>query len=552
MECRERVEDYSSLSYTSFQVHPQMYTWVVSGTPQTKKLQDILPQIIHQLGPDNLENLKKSVPEAANTCTKQYVHSRNSPIYSSLLQAAQQNPRWVNSITRKPLFIVAPTKVSEIQAAIVCSRENGLQIRVVSGGHDYEGLSYRCKTPFIVIDLVNYRSIDINLELQTAWVQAGATLGELYHKIAGRSDCHAFPAGLFPSVGVGGHISGGGLGTMVRKFGLAADNIVDATLIDANGKILDRNAMGDDVFWAIRGGGGASFGIIVSWKLKLVEVPSKVTVFSIDRFGKEARKLVHRWQYIADKLSEDLFIRVIIQNSKVNGIKTVKATFNSLFLGEADELIPLMSNAFPELDLKQENCIEMTWIQSVLYFAGFKDRKVIKVLSDRGTLYKSNFKGKSDFVQNPIPKIAFEEIWERFTKVESAFILMDPFGGRMDEIAEYELPFPHRQGNLFNIQYLVKWKRDGIRESKRHIEWIRDLYNYMTPYVTHSPRAAYFNYRDLDIGMNNQDNTSYLQAKIWGQKYFKGNFEKLVQVKTRFDPGNYFRNEQSIPLMNYA
>lgn len=493
-----------------------------------------------------------SCHSAANTSTKQYIHSTDSPMYSSLLQSFQQNPRWVNSRTQKPLFMVAPTNESEIQAAVICSKANGLQIRVVSGGHDYEGLSYRCGSPFIVIDLINYRSIDIDSGLQTAWVQAGATIGELYHEIAGKSPVLGFPAGLYPSVGVGGHLSGGGLGTLVRKFGLAADNIVDATIVDVNGKILDRKAMGEDIFWAIRGGGGSSFGIITSWKIKLVEVPSKVTVFTIGKIGKEAQKLVHRWQYIADKLSEDLFLRVILQNSDVNGTRTVKASFNSLFLGEADKLIPLMSNAFPELDLKSENCIEMNWIQSVLYFAGFINQENLNVLLNRTTLFKSNFKGKSDFVQNPIPETAFDEIWEKFSRVESAFMLLDPFGARMDEIPDYELPFPHRKGNLYNIQYLVKWQKDGIVESDRNVEWIRDLYEYMTPFVAHSPRAAYFNYRDLDIGTNMKDDTNCSKAMIWGTKYFKGNFEKLVQVKTRIDPENYFRNEQSIPVMKYA
>ncbi|KAM3301873.1 hypothetical protein P3S67_016375 [Capsicum chacoense] len=69
----------------------------------------------------------------------------------------------------------------------------------------------------------------------------------------------------------------------------------------------------------------------------------------------------------------------------------------------------------------------------------------------------------------------------------------------------------------------------------------------MARYVSKSPRAAYFNYRDLDLGRNNDRKTSYAQARIWGEKYFKNNFDRLVQVKTKFDPTNFFRNEQSIP-----
>ncbi|KAM3251008.1 hypothetical protein T459_05154 [Capsicum annuum] len=86
-----------------------------------------------------------------------------------------------------------------------------------------------------------------------------------------------------------------------------------------------------------------------------------------------------------------------------------------------------------------------------------------------------------------------------------------------------------------------------MESSEKHLSWIRKLYGYMASYVSKSPRAAYFNYRDLDLGVNNKGNTSNAQARIWGEKYFKNNFDRLVKVKTKVDPTNFFRNEQSIP-----
>ncbi|KAL2559715.1 FAD-binding Berberine family protein [Forsythia ovata] len=82
-------------------------------------------------------------------------------------------------------------------------------------------------------------------------------------------------------VGVGGHFSGGGYGNMMRKYVLSIDNIID------NGRILDRASMGKDLLWAITGGGGSSFGVVLAYKIKLVQVPSTVTVFQVTRTYEE-------------------------------------------------------------------------------------------------------------------------------------------------------------------------------------------------------------------------------------------------------------------------
>lgn len=158
--------------------------------------------------------------------------------------------------------------------------------------------------------------------------------------------------------------------------------------------------------------------------------------------------------------------------------------------------------------------------------------------------YRNYFKAKSDFVEKAMPKSAYEGIKQQLVQEEMAYVIMDPFGGKMGRIHGSEIPFPHRKGNLFNIQYLVKWGVEG--EMEKHVEWVRMLYEFMEPYVSGSPRRAYLNYRDLDLGYN----TSYSESLTWGRSYFEGNFERLARVKKRVDPENFFRYEQSIPLLS--
>lgn len=483
--------------------------------------------------------------------------ARDSTSFTATLNFSIQNPRIAVLGQNSPSLIVTPTNESHVQSSIVCARANDIRIRVRSGGHDYEGLSYTSAIgDFVLIDLIHLRSISIDTARSTAWVQSGATLGEFYYAVAERAGPNAaFPAGVCPTVGIGGHLSGGGFGTMVRAFGLAADQILDVKLANADGQILDRESMGRDLFWAVRGG-GCCFGVVLSFQVKLARVPSTVTVFSVSRnLSEGATGLVTKWQFLAYKLDPRLFIRVVLLRDKnEKGNATVKATFNSLFLGSKLELLPMMEVGFPELGLRKTDCQEMSWIQSIMYFSGYSSSgRNVSALTERGVVdpYFAPFKAKSDFVMVPITENGWENIWKWFSDEDEFLIaILDPFGGRMDEVLESETPFPHRKGNLYNFQYLVKWSSEGSEEVDKHLDWMRRFYGFMGRYVSKHPRAAYYNYRDLDLGSNlqgNNSNNSYLMAKVWGRKYFKDNFRRLAYVKSKVDPDDFFRNEQSVP-----
>ncbi|KAG8385189.1 hypothetical protein BUALT_Bualt03G0016000 [Buddleja alternifolia] len=474
--------------------------------------------------------------------------------FNTILESSAQNLRCLVSSVPKPQLIFTPLIENHVQAAVICAKELNIQLRVRSGGHDYEGLSFISETdePFIIVDLSKLRSVSVDIQDNSAWAQAGATIGELYYRISQKSKTHGFPAGLCPSLGIGGHITGGAYGTMMRKYGLGADNVMDARIVDATGRILDRESMGEDLFWAIRGGGGASFGIILAWKVRLVPVPGTVTVFSVPKTLEQgATKILYKWQQVAaDKLDEDLFIRVIMQvvAGAKKGEKTVLTLYNAVFLGRSDRLLQVMGEDFPELGLTKKDCTEMSWIQSVIYIAGYPSNTPPEVLLQGKSLFKNYFKAKSDFVRQPIPETGLEGLWKKYMEEDSPLMIWNPYGGMMGKISESETPFPHRKGVIFKIQYLSIWNDDKPESAAKHTDWIRRLYNYMASYASMLPREAYVNYRDLDLGMN-KNGSSFIQSSAWGFKYFKDNFNRLVRVKTKVDPDNFFRHEQSIPTL---
>ncbi|XP_023750645.1 berberine bridge enzyme-like 13 [Lactuca sativa] len=476
--------------------------------------------------------------------------------FTPLLTSRAINLRFTTPSTPKPEAIFTPLNETQIQTAVICAKKLGIQVRVRSGGHDYEGLSYTSvmNSSFVVIDLSKMRGINVDTTENSVWVEAGATIGELYYRVAERSKTLGFPAGICTSLGVGGHVTGGGYGTMMRKYGLAADNVLDARIINANGDILDRKLMGEDVFWAIRGGGGGSFGIIVSWKLELVNVPETVTVFAVTKtLEQDATKILYKWQEVGSVFNEDLFIKVTLAGSNVSGTtnKTVSTTYQALFLGGIDRLMQIMNVNFPELGLQKEDCIEMSWIESVMFFAGYPRNVPPSVLLEGKPSFLNYFKAKSDFVRQVIPESGLDEIWKIMNEEGSPLMIWNPYGGMMNEILESSTPFPHRKGVLFKIQYVASWM-DPVMEEK-HVGVLRKLYECMTQYVSNSPREAYANFRDLDLGRNDKHEFIYdIDDKrlSWGKMYFKDNFERLVAIKADFDPDYFFIHEQSIPRLS--
>ncbi|KAF8670535.1 hypothetical protein HU200_050559 [Digitaria exilis] len=514
----------------------------------------------------------------ATTNPSQIIHTPSSSSYPSLLNATIQNLRFVSPHTPRPSLLLTPSTIAETQACVACCRRHGLTVRPRSGGHDYEGLSYRsvvatggggAPAPFAVVDVAALREVRVDAACREARVGPGATLGELYYAVArenGGGSPLGFPAGICPTVCVGGHLAGGGFGPMMRKHGLAADNVVDAEVVDADGRLLrGRAAMDEALFWAIRGGGGGSFGVVVSWTVKLVPVPPAVSVFTVRRLVRRGDlrqtesmvKLLTKWQRVAHALPDDLFVKAAME-SKLDddGERHPLVTFKSLFLGgNCTAMIAEMNTHLPSLGVTTSDCRDMSWIESMLYFYGYTDGShPVEVLLDRTLQPKDYYKIKLDYLTSPIPAAAIRGLLERIVEEKGGSIDIDPQGGVMGETPESATPYAHRRGYLYNVQYFVKWGGDAnVSYEDEHLSWVRGVHGFMAPYVSSRPRAAYVNFRDLDLGMNvDRETTSYEKAREWGEMYFRGNFRRLAMVKGEVDPEQVFWSEQSIPPLLVA
>ncbi|PRQ29809.1 hypothetical protein RchiOBHm_Chr5g0017861 [Rosa chinensis] len=148
------------------------------------------------------------------------------------------------------------------------------------------------------------------------------------------------------------------------------------------------------------------------------------------------------------------------------GTNTVEVSFIGFFLGRSHKLVPLLTKRFPEFGLQSRDSIEMSWINSTVFWADFPLGTPTSVLLNR--LKKAPemfFKNKSDYVKEPIPKAAIETMWQMQLKIGKMAMQWNPYCGRMSEISESLTPFPHRAGNFFMISlrhYLGE--RNGHRE----------------------------------------------------------------------------------------
>ncbi|MBZ0296138.1 MAG: FAD-binding oxidoreductase [Anaerolineae bacterium] len=175
-------------------------------------------------------------------------------------------------VVRRPALIVRPLDAVDVSHVVLLARETGMELAIRSGGHSLSGFS--TLDGGIVLDLSHMKNLEIDIEGRTAWADAGLTAGEYTAVTAEYGLATGF--GDTASVGIGGLATGGGIGYLVRKHGLTADNVLAARVVTADGEIRFVDAEHHpDLFWAIRGG-GSNFGIVTHFKFQLHEVDTIV------------------------------------------------------------------------------------------------------------------------------------------------------------------------------------------------------------------------------------------------------------------------------------
>ena len=430
---------------------------------------------------------------------------RNDPEYSE----ARRN--WNPFTNAFPKLFVFAQSNEDVSNAVKWARENDVPIRIRSGRHAL-AKDFSQTDGGIVIDTSHMRRVKVDSSRGIATVQAGIRVGPLVRMLAGKG--FLAPFGDSSTVGIGGISTGGGITAIQRTAGLISDNILAATLVDANGEILHVGENENpDLLWAIRGGGGGNFGIITSYTFVIRPAPTQVGIFQIIWPWEQLDEVIDEWQRWAPDV--DVRLGTILEvYSKTNGLLRSQG----IFLGHASEMKNLIA------PLVNVGCPERVFVREVTLLEAIEFWAPDEPLFD--TQYST---WSSAWVEQSLPAAGIKAIrsfLEKATGTESNFFFLNS-GGAMNRVDPKDTAFFWR-----NTKYYLEWdaswtEKSETRENHALVEKTRMR---LQPYVT----GSYVNVPDLSI-------------KDYGHEYYGGNFARLRRVKAKYDPENVFCFIQSIP-----
>lgn len=425
---------------------------------------------------------------------------------------------WDELFSHHPLVIAFAQNTQDVVNALTWARQNDVALRVRSGRHSLEGWSNVDKG--IVIDISELKSVHIDSDARIATVGSGLDQLEAVTTLA-QQDL-AVTTGTEGSVGLAGATLGGGFGFLTRWLGMACDNLVGAEIVIPSGAEcaevitadLHRNS---DLLWALRGAGNGNFGIVTSLTYKVAPLKSVAYVQATWSGLGNLEKVFDTWQRTAPFADDRLGTQLEIRKSQI----LLFAVLAEGTPAEAEQMLArILAVDSPVVRTQEGNWGDI--------YAGFQ----IPTANE-----PANWRFFSQFTRKPFPTAAIDVIssYMQTAPTNDSNFFTQAFGGAVRKSPPGGTAFPHRDA-LFYSEPGAGWGSRGSGHpggrdplTPQAQAWIAEFSQALRPYVN----GAYVNVPNLGM----QD---------WETAYWGTNFDRLREIKAKYDPANVFQYEQSI------
>jgi len=424
---------------------------------------------------------------------------------------------WNAMINRRPAVIVQPADAGDVGPAIQFSRANALEISVRGAGHNIAGNAV-CNGS-MMIDFSNMRNVRVDPGKKRATAGPGATLADLDN--ATQQHGLATPVGINSTTGIAGLTLGGGFGWLTRKHGMTIDNLISAEVVTAGGKGLRASEKDNaELFWALRGGGG-NFGVVTEFEFALHPVGPEILAGLIVFPFAQAKQVLTRYRQFANAAPEDLNVWAVLRQApplpflpeNVHGQEVVVLPiFYAGVVAEGQKLVERLRTFG---DVLGEH------IGAQPYTQWQKAFDPLLAPGARNYWKSHNFTELSDG--------AFDAIIEYAGKLPSSQceIFIGHIAGVANRVAPDATAYMHRDAK-FVLNVHGRW--DSPAQDASGVEWARAFFNASAPYAS---AGAYVNFMTEEEGNR--------VAAAYGS-----NYDRLVQIKRRYDPENVFHLNQNI------
>ena len=424
---------------------------------------------------------------------------------------------WNGAIDRYPALILRCAGVADVIAAVRFARGTDLPVAVRSGGHSFPGQS-TCDDG-IVIDLSPMKAIRVDPKLRTATAEAGVLLGELDQ--ATQAFGLAVPAGIVTHTGLAGLTLGGGIGWLMRKYGLTVDQLLAVDMVTANGDLVRASeSENPDLFWGIRGAGG-NFGIVTEFTFRLNPVGPTVLAGPIFWPMEDAPKVLRFYRDWITDVPDDL--TTIVVHRRVPPLPAIPQEFHgrpvvtvmSCYAGPIEEgekvIRPMREFGSPMLDL----CTPKPFVAH---------QAMLDPSFPAGRWYYFRSADLAELSDGVIDIVASRAL--QMTSPLTAFPIFQ-LGGAIRRVGEDETAFNGRKaGHTININATTATEA-GFDEER---EWSRSFWTALKPYHT----SVYVNF----LMEEGEDRIR--------QAYGPKRYDRLKALKRKYDPDNFFRLNQNI------